>query len=136
MSFWKSSKCFWIFWRRIFYDPQGGHIVQYRNLRHPSPPKKVRRLLWTAPKANSCYKVGIKYCISHPWGFKDCSTKHYELWKTMQFTALHIFYVASALYNDFAPMWDFKISKGLFVQFPTNKKKTKVETIGFLMVWN
>ena len=29
--------------------PRGGHIVQYRNLRHPSPPKKVRRLLWTAP---------------------------------------------------------------------------------------
>ena len=36
-----------IFRSCIFYDPQGGHIIQYRNLRHPSPPKKVRRLLWT-----------------------------------------------------------------------------------------
>ena len=35
--------------RRNFYDPWGGHIVQYRNLMTPSPPKKVRRLLWTAP---------------------------------------------------------------------------------------
>ena len=57
MSFWKSSKCFWIFWRRIFYDPQGGHIVQYRSLRHPSPPKKVRRLLWTAPYILSSFST-------------------------------------------------------------------------------
>ena len=37
------------FRRRIFHDPWGGHIVKYRNLRPPYPPKKVRRLLWTAP---------------------------------------------------------------------------------------
>ena len=37
------------FRRRISYDPYPPDIVQYRNLRHPYPPKKVRRLLWTAP---------------------------------------------------------------------------------------
>ena len=35
--------------RRNFYDPYLPHIVQYRNLKTPYPPKKVRRLLWTAP---------------------------------------------------------------------------------------
>ena len=35
--------------RRNFYDPPSPHIVQYRNFKTPSPPKKVRRLLWTAP---------------------------------------------------------------------------------------
>ena len=34
-----------------------------------------RALILLYSKANSCYKVGIKYCISHPCGFKDCSTK-------------------------------------------------------------
>ena len=37
--------------RRNFHDPWGGHIVQYRYLETPYPPKKVRCLLWTAPCA-------------------------------------------------------------------------------------
>ena len=37
------------FRRRISFDPYPPDIVKYRNLRPPSPPKKVRRLLWTAP---------------------------------------------------------------------------------------
>ena len=35
--------------RRTSFDPYPPDIVKYRNLRPPSPPKKVRRLLWTAP---------------------------------------------------------------------------------------
>ena len=35
--------------RRNSFDPYPPDIVKYRNLRPPSPPKKVRRLLWTAP---------------------------------------------------------------------------------------
>ena len=35
--------------RRISNDPYPPYIVQYRILKTPSPPKKVRRLLWTAP---------------------------------------------------------------------------------------
>ena len=35
--------------RRISFDPYPPDIVEYRNLRPPYPPKKVRRLLWTAP---------------------------------------------------------------------------------------
>ena len=35
--------------RRISFDPYPPDIVEYRNLRPPYPPKKVRRLLWTTP---------------------------------------------------------------------------------------
>ena len=53
---------------RTFYDPQGGHIVQYRNLRHPSPPKKVRRLLWTAPRSSKSAKNFRRRIFHDPWG--------------------------------------------------------------------
>ena len=35
--------------RRIFFDTYPLHIETYRKFAYPSPPKKVRRLLWTAP---------------------------------------------------------------------------------------
>ena len=37
------------FRRRISFDPYPPDIIEYRNLRPPYPPKKIRRLLWTAP---------------------------------------------------------------------------------------
>ena len=40
--------------RRNFKDPPSPNIVQYRNLETPYPPKKVRRLLWTAPNTLVC----------------------------------------------------------------------------------
>ena len=49
--------------RRNFYDPPSPHIEQYRILNDPSPPKKVRRLLWTAPKEDlNMEKKTKKYC--------------------------------------------------------------------------
>ena len=45
--------------RRTSFDPYPPDIVKYRNLRPPYPPKNVRRLLWTAPKA-ICKKNGWK----------------------------------------------------------------------------
>ena len=37
---------------RIFFDPYPPHIETYRKLAYTSPPKKFRRLLWTAPIYN------------------------------------------------------------------------------------
>ena len=37
--------------RRIFSDTYPPHVETYRKFAYPSPPKKFRRLLWTAPKA-------------------------------------------------------------------------------------
>jgi hypothetical protein len=58
------------FRRRIFYDNYPPHIVQYRNLMTPSPPKKFRRLLWTAP-----YVYGAKNFITQNFT--------YTLWVTL-----------------------------------------------------
>ena len=35
--------------RRIFSDTYPPHVETYRKFAYPSPPKKVRHLLWTAP---------------------------------------------------------------------------------------
>ena len=56
--------------RRIFYDTYPPHIVIHRNWKTPSPPKKVRRLLWTAPKVIIQVQTGMEYLAGWFQAFK------------------------------------------------------------------
>ena len=89
-NFWKSPKCICkIFRRRNSYDTYPPHIVKYRNFRPPSPPKKVRRLLWTAPYGNLRWPFFSPFRVTNIWNGNNLEGRQYSegmtvIWKEWQ----------------------------------------------------